>query len=87
MAEEMNAPPRHYQVPRSASLGTSCLHIWMQQRLSLQGGVEAEDPGVHAPPRARACGSVSIGVSVSECVRVCVCARACAGWSRDAGIG
>lgn len=62
-------PSKALSSPRSASLGTSWLHIWMQQRLSMQGGVEAEDPGVHAPRRARACGSVSIGVYLSVCVR------------------
>lgn len=82
-AEEVKAPPSHYLVRRSASLGTSWLHIWMQRRLSPQGGVEADDPGVHAPPRARACGSVSIRV----CVSVCACALTSVGWSRGSGIG
>lgn len=49
-------------------MGTSRLHIWMQQRFPLQGGGEAEDRAVHAPPRARARGPGSVGV--------CLCARA-----------
>lgn len=62
--ELMAAPPKHCRVGRSACVGTSCLHIWMQQRFPLQGGGEAEDRAVHAPPRARARGPGSVGVCV-----------------------
>ena len=79
----MKGPPKHHHVPRAARLGTSWLHIWMQQRLALQGGVEAEDPGVHAPPRARACGPVSLG----ECVPEGVSARARTSVGRSAARG
>ena len=54
----------------------------MQQRLSLQGGGEAEDPGVHAPPRARACGPASMCARERARARVSLEPRL-----RDRGMG